>query len=153
MSVADSRNERATGIRTRARRPPLEGGVSNAEIGRKLREARILRGFGLEEFARLTGHGRSSIAKYENGMHLIPCAMVYAAARATNLPVSFFYGEMASPIGVPAGEDSLAGEARHVAVMWRRIRDRKLRRAIGALVRRISAASETQGSPDGGLRS
>jgi transcriptional regulator with XRE-family HTH domain len=62
-------------------------------IGRRLQEARLLRGFTLVQLAEETGFKYQSIQKYEKGENVLTAVRLMVFAKTLRLPIGFFYDE------------------------------------------------------------
>jgi transcriptional regulator with XRE-family HTH domain len=111
----------------------------NARIGERIRTARIARGMPQQQLADQIGVSYQQIHKYEWGENIIAASMLYAIARALDLPVEYFYGTIpppGAPESVPPPPDEAIGE-------WIRavndIQDPRLRSIVLKTARLIAA--------------
>ena len=92
--------ERATATMgcLRARRaPPYRPGPAaravDAEIGAKLRQARLLAGLSRQQLGAALGVSAETVRRYESGARRMTPARLAAAVRFLDLPIAWFFGE------------------------------------------------------------
>lgn len=73
----------------------------NAQIGARIREARITRELSQEELGAAVGISPSQIQKFESGANRVSASMLFELAKFLGVEVSFFYAEI--EVGAPFG--------------------------------------------------
>lgn len=125
-----------------------EGATSvDAEVGRRLRELRMLAGLSQSDLAATIGLTFQQLQKYERGVNRISASKLYLLARHLSVPVSAFFVDIDSQrdteevsvggnVGSAAGEEALfrSREALVLARNFLRIRDAAARDALKAFV-------------------
>ena len=81
-------------------------GSLDRHIGARIRLARGTRNLSMAQLAERCGVTYQQMQKYERGQNRVSASRLYVMARALNLPIGFFYEEMA---GLPPLADGIAG--------------------------------------------
>ncbi len=66
-------------------------------VGRRVRLRRTLMGMSQEKLGEAIGLTFQQVQKYERGANRISASVLYRISNALNVPVSFFFDDMASP--------------------------------------------------------
>lgn len=118
----------------------------DAEIGRRLREARIVRGMSQTDLGQALGITFQQIQKYERGLNRIGSGRLFKISRILRLPVTYFYDgleEAAGPASLqPAVEPSeaLATKTIRVARMLNELPDGEIKDSVFKLIRSFARA-------------
>lgn len=119
----------ATGRRATDRR----ASDSDARIGGRVRERRLLRGMTAEQVAVEVGVTAQQVFKYETGFSRATAGQLYQIARALDTPIAYFYDGL---------DEHPAGAHRQLLLELMRdfadIPDEKHREALGAIVRSLA---------------
>ena len=81
----------------------------NVHVGDRLRKRRLYLGMSQNKLARAIGLTFQQIQKYENGLNEVRASRLYDLAEVLDVPVSFFFDDMAEAPGQP-GSGSAAVE-------------------------------------------
>lgn len=125
----------------------------DAEIGRRLREARIVRGMSQTDLGDALGITFQQIQKYEKGLNRIGSGRLFKISRILQLPVTYFYDGLDEPVQAqsrPPAEPSAAGGAEpdvalatktiRVARMLNELPDGEIKESVFKLIRSFSRA-------------
>lgn len=118
----------STASRPGARRRSADEHQFDITIGHRIRAARGLRRLSQGDLAERLGVTFQQVQKYEDGSNRLPTVRLVAVAAATNLPLTFFFDDIALPSGDPGLPQILALAAR-IARLPPLIRD-----GVGALL-------------------
>ncbi|SMF15854.1 Transcriptional regulator, contains XRE-family HTH domain [Tistlia consotensis] len=118
----------------------------DAEIGRRLREARIVRGMSQTELGDALGITFQQIQKYEKGLNRIGSGRLFKISRILHLPVTYFYDgleEAASrspkqPEIEP--EEALATKTIRVARLLNELPEGEIKDSVFKLIRSFARA-------------
>ena len=66
----------------------------DTEIGRRLRQARLVEKLTQEGLAQKLGISFQQVQKYENGSNRISSARLWAISRVLGLPITYFYDDL-----------------------------------------------------------
>jgi transcriptional regulator with XRE-family HTH domain len=92
---------------TRRVKPRRANKAVDAHVGARLRLRRMLLGMSQEKLARTIGLSFQQVQKYECGNNRIGAGRLYDLARALDVPVSFFYEDIApAPVEPPKSAKS-----------------------------------------------
>ena len=80
---------------TRRVKPRRANKAIDAHVGARLRLRRMLLGMSQEKLARTIGLSFQQVQKYECGNNRIGAGRLYDLSRALDVPVSFFYEDIA----------------------------------------------------------
>lgn len=125
----------------------------DAEIGRRLREARIVRGMSQTDLGDALGITFQQIQKYEKGLNRIGSGRLFKISRILQLPVTYFYDGLDEPVQAqspPPAEPSAAGGVEpdvalatktiRVARMLNELPDGEIKESVFKLIRSFSRA-------------
>ncbi|MEX0760565.1 MAG: helix-turn-helix domain-containing protein [Tistlia sp.] len=116
----------------------------DAEIGRRLREARIVRGMSQTELGDALGITFQQIQKYEKGLNRIGSGRLFKISRILQLPVTYFYDgleEAAKPQGQPLeADEALATKTIRIARMLNELPDGEIKESVFKLIRSFARA-------------
>jgi transcriptional regulator with XRE-family HTH domain len=102
---------------TRRVKPRRANKAIDAHVGARLRLRRMLLGMSQEKLARTIGLSFQQVQKYECGNNRIGAGRLYDLARALDVPVSFFYEDIAPvPAEPPKSAKSDAAAVKDEAV-------------------------------------
>lgn len=119
----------------------------DAEIGRRLREARIVRGMSQTELGDALGITFQQIQKYEKGLNRIGSGRLFKISRILRLPVTYFYDGLeeaataSPPDGAAAGpgeigpDEALATKTIRVARMLNELPEGEIKESVFKLIR------------------
>ena len=109
------------------------------DMGFKLRQARCLNKVSQQSLGERLGVSMQTVQRYETGEIHIPSEAIHICARVLNTPVSFFYGDEASPSPSNTNRVGLM-----VAAEIMDLPDDNVRRSIYQLARSINRAGSSQ---------
>ncbi|NNF23905.1 MAG: helix-turn-helix transcriptional regulator [Rhodobacteraceae bacterium] len=107
----------------------------DTHLGKKIREARILRGMSQSDVAQGLGMSFQQVQKYESGANRIAAGRLYEVSVLLNFPVEHFYAGFGDKIG--ASEQPLEPRAAQAARDLSRIRNPGKRDMIVSLIQEI----------------
>ena len=117
----------------------------DAEIGRRLRQARLVENLTQDGLAQKLGISFQQVQKYENGTNRVSSSRLWAVSRVLGLPITYFYeGLDDSHISdaVDAGADlSLPDRTIRVARMLDEMPDGDVKDKVFGLIKAFSKAS------------
>jgi len=101
---------------TRPLKPRRANKAVDVHVGSRLRLRRMLLGMSQEKLARTIGLSFQQVQKYECGNNRIGAGRLYDLSRALDVPVSFFYEDIAPapvepPKSVKSDDDAVKDEA------------------------------------------
>ncbi len=128
----------------------------NVHVGGRLRKHRLNLGISQSKLARAIGLTFQQIQKYEKGLNEVRASRLYDLARVLDVPVSFFFDDMAEAPGRPgsgsaAVEETGSGvaqdltdpraprETMELVKAYYSIGDPKVRRQVYEMVRALAA--------------
>lgn len=118
----------------------------DAEIGRRLREARIVRGMSQTELGDALGITFQQIQKYEKGLNRIGSGRLFKISRILCLPVTYFYDgldEAASPTQsrpVVETDEVIATKTIRVARLLNELPEGEIKDSVFKLIRSFARA-------------
>jgi transcriptional regulator with XRE-family HTH domain len=73
--------------------PALNGGVDwvNLHVCQRMKSKRILCKMSQEHLAKALGMSYQQLQRYESGKSRLPCSMLFRAAMALDVPISYFF--------------------------------------------------------------
>jgi transcriptional regulator with XRE-family HTH domain len=73
--------------------PVPDGGADwvNLHVCQRMRARRILRDMSQERLAKALGISYQQLQRYESGKSRLPCSMLYRAALALDVPITYFF--------------------------------------------------------------
>ena len=77
--------------------------MNAGDIGRRLRELRVERGFSLSELARRAGVGKGSLSEIESGKRNPTIETLYALSTPLDVPLTALVGEVTGVLSAAAG--------------------------------------------------
>lgn len=87
---------------------PVEGArhaarATNADrhVGSRIRERRVMLGLSQQQLAQMIGVTYQQAHKYERGLNRISAGRLYDIAQVLNVPISWFFEEMAAAVTQP----------------------------------------------------
>ncbi len=137
----------------------------DAEIGRRVREARLVRGMSQTELGEALGITFQQIQKYERGLNRIGSGRLFKISQVLRLPVTYFYdgledagqedagqeagaatpaaaGAAAAGSGrAPQADEALASKTIRVARLLNDLPDGEIKESVFKLIRSFSRAS------------
>ncbi len=123
-------------------------GVTNnldAEIGRRLRQARLAENLTQSGLADRIGISFQQVQKYENGTNRVSSSRLWAVANALNIPVTYFFEELEQTDITPGAgfddENTLPDRTIRVARMLNEIPDGVVKDNVFDLIKAFSRAS------------
>lgn len=122
-------------------------------IGKRIKSRRLFLGHNQQFLAESIGVSYQQVQKYENGTDRVGASRLWAIARALDVPVGYFYGDVtSSPAGLsPEAEQEnqtlqrtmATEEARSLILSFGRIRDPELRAKVLDLAELLADAKLT----------
>lgn len=114
-------------------------------VGGRLRLKRTLDGLSQTELAKTVGLTFQQVQKYESGANRISASRLYHLSEALRVPVSFFFDDFSSSLGLaetprPAFEPDR--EVLELTRNYRSIEDEEVRRGIYDLVKRLAGKAK-----------
>lgn len=107
--------------------------------GQLLKEIRKARGLTQMQLSEKIGVSYQQVQKYEKGMDRISVDRLKQIARAVGVPVStFFSAENEMTAEPPALYGKIGDEEQELLQLYRRIKDKKLKSAVLALLRSLA---------------
>lgn len=108
-------------------------------VGIRLRDLRINKGLSQNALAEMIGISYQQLQKYELGRNRIAASRLFAAACVLDVPIYVFFEDAppSSELHEPAPE--LTPEHRELDSLFAAITDRRLRRGVIAMIRKIAA--------------
>jgi len=82
----------------------------DVEIAKRLRALRLRRGLTQTELGQVIGVTFQQVQKYERGANRISAGRLHRIAETFEVPVDFFYSDIAEPNGGEAGRSAVAVE-------------------------------------------
>jgi len=117
----------------------------DAEIGRRLRQARLSENLTQDGLAQRLGISFQQVQKYENGSNRVSSSRLWAIGNALGLPITYFFeGLDQTDIAPGAGfddENSLPDRTIRVARMLNEMPDGDVKDKVFSLVKAFSKAS------------
>jgi transcriptional regulator with XRE-family HTH domain len=112
-------------------------------VGRNIRIQRLAKGLSQTELANKLGVTFQQVQKYEKGVNRIGCGRLFQIAKILNVHVMDFFD--GSDVGKPAAARNVRElisepQAFHLVEAFSEIGDRKLRRSVVELVKKIAQA-------------
>lgn len=131
-----------------------------AQIGRRVRDRRLELGLSQVDLARRLGVTYQQVQKYERGTNRIAADRLHGLAQILDVPISYFYSDDGTPPGLAeaaagyelealSGEHGSLDEEAVLIDAFRRIRDRRVRRRLLALVEVMAGPSPRDLAEDG----
>ena len=124
----------------------------DVQVGNRVRIRRMLIGMSQEHLGGLLGLTFQQVQKYEKGINRIGAGRLYEVARILDVPVNFFYGDLATALPSDANETDVSvppvmefvssGEGHQLAVALMKIKDAKVRKRVLDLVKTLAAEEE-----------
>lgn len=74
----------------------------DVHVGQRLRTRRSLLGMSQEKLAGIVNITFQQIQKYERGMNRISASRLYQFSKALDVPISYFYDQFGTAMGLPA---------------------------------------------------
>jgi transcriptional regulator with XRE-family HTH domain len=112
----------------------------DAQIGKKIKQFRLIQGFTQNELAEKIGVSYQQIQKYENGTNHILVCRLYDLAKALSIDIINFFADMPVKIEDPHIDSSDEGDKEMfmIAREYRKIKSKKSRDAIYSLMKSFS---------------
>jgi transcriptional regulator with XRE-family HTH domain len=105
-------------------------------VGRRIRQARALRGLSMEKLAQALGISYQQLQKYEVGSNRVSCGRLWMIGKVLDLPIGFFFeGLEGSDGGRDEGESLVSRRAITAARQIEEIEDPQLRDQLLAMIR------------------
>jgi|SRR5690606_7715215 len=119
----------------------------DAEIGRRLREARIVRGMSQTELGEALGITFQQIQKYEKGLNRIGSGRLFKISRILRLPVTYFYDGLDEATTAPSRaeeevepDEALATKTIRVARLLNELPEGEIKESVFKLIRSFARA-------------
>jgi transcriptional regulator with XRE-family HTH domain len=138
--------------------PKKQANPVDAHVGHRVRLRRMLLSMSQERLGELLGLTFQQVQKYEKGVNRIGSGRLFEIAGILNVPVSYFYEDVASPAQAsgfaeseetpPVMEFLSTGEGLQLSLAFMKIKDSKVRKRILELVRSLGGGEpdDTEGS-------
>jgi transcriptional regulator with XRE-family HTH domain len=125
---------------------PKQPDLIDKLVGRNIRIQRLAKGLSQTELAQKLGVTFQQVQKYEKGVNRIGCGRLFMIARILGVHVMDFFD--GSDSGKPAAARNVRDlisepQAFHLVEAFSEIGDRKLRRSVVELVKKIAQAQTT----------
>ena len=131
----------------------------DTHVGSRVRLRRTLLGMSQEKLGREVGLTFQQIQKYERGTNRVSSSRLFQLCQILNVPVSFFFDDLSSDVSQGVAKLAETGKPYEYSQFTKRetlefvrayhsIGDRDLRMRVFALVKAISARSESDPSID-----
>ena len=114
----------------------------NLHVCQRMKAKRILRDMSQERLAKALGISYQQLQRYESGKSRLPCSMVYRAALALDVPITYFFDTMPADHG--HGTEQGPGKAALlVARNIQRLPDGDMRQSLLNLIADLACAPRT----------
>ena len=131
---------------------PKQPNPIDVQVGNRVRIRRMLMGMSQEQLGDLLGLTFQQVQKYEKGVNRISAGRLYEVARILNVPVDFFYGDLAAALSpdanetessVPPGMEFVSsGEGLQLSLAFMKIKEAKVRKRVLDLVKSLADEEE-----------
>ncbi|WP_421710352.1 helix-turn-helix domain-containing protein [Algihabitans sp.] len=113
-------------------------------VGRRIRQARALRGLSMEKLAQALGISYQQLQKYEVGSNRVSCGRLWLIGQTLDLPIGFFFDGLENEgLAVTGGDDALVSRrAINAARQLEEIEDPALRDQLVAMIRTCARSSQ-----------
>jgi len=117
----------------------------DAEIGRRLRQARLAENLTQDGLAQRLGISFQQVQKYENGSNRVSSSRLWAIGNALGLPITYFFEDLEQTDISPGvdfdDENSLPDRTIRVARMLNEMPDGDVKDKVFGLIKAFSKAS------------
>ena len=114
----------------------------NLHVCQRMKAKRILRDMSQERLAKALGISYQQLQRYESGKSRLPCSMVYRAALALDVPITYFFDTMPADHG--HGTEQGPGKAALLAARnIQRLPDGDMRQSLLNLIADLACAPRT----------
>jgi len=117
----------------------------DAEIGRRLRQARLAENLTQDGLAQRLGISFQQVQKYENGSNRVSSSRLWAIGNALGLPITYFFEDLEQTDISPGvdfdDENSLPDRTIRVARMLHEMPDGDVKDKVFGLIKAFSKAS------------
>lgn len=128
----------------------------DVHVGSRVRLRRLLVGMSQEKLGEQLGLTFQQVQKYEKGTNRIGASRLYEVSRILNVPVQYFYEEMADNDAIPEGDMAFAegegapfvmdfvssAEGLQLNRSFSEIRDPAVRRSIVDMIKALAKSQE-----------
>ena len=131
---------------------PKQPNPIDVQVGNRVRIRRMLMGMSQEQLGDLLGLTFQQVQKYEKGVNRISAGRLYEVARILNVPVDFFYGDLAAALSPDANETEnsmpatmefvSSGEGLQLSLAFIKIKEAKVRKRVLDLVKSLADEEE-----------
>ncbi|WP_119165986.1 helix-turn-helix domain-containing protein [Algihabitans albus] len=105
-------------------------------VGRRIRQARALRGLSMEKLAQALGISYQQLQKYEVGSNRVSCGRLWLIGQTLDLPIGFFFDGLENEGLAAGGDDALVSRRTiNAARQLEEIEDPALRDQLVAMIR------------------
>jgi transcriptional regulator with XRE-family HTH domain len=113
-------------------------------VGRRIRQARALRGLSMEKLAHALGISYQQLQKYEVGSNRVSCGRLWKIGKVLDLPISFFFEGLEEYSGAEASDEGTLVSRRTItaARQLEEIEDPALRDQLLAMIRTCARSSQ-----------
>ena len=113
-------------------------------VGRRIRQARALRGLSIEKLEQALGISYQQLQKYEVGSNRVSCGRLWLIGRTLDLPIGFFFDGLEDE-GTPesSGDEALVSRRTiNAARQLEEIEDPALRDQLVAMIRTCARSNQ-----------
>jgi transcriptional regulator with XRE-family HTH domain len=114
----------------------------NLHVCQRMKAKRILRDMSQERLAKALGISYQQLQRYESGKSRLPCSMVYRAALALDVPITYFFDTIPADHG-HASEQEPDKAALLMARNIQRLPDGDMRQSLLSLIADLARAPRT----------
>jgi len=125
----------------------------DAQIGRKVRERRLLLGLSQRELASSLGISAQQMAKYENGVSSFSVARLYQVSRRLNTPLASLFADVGQDDG-ESDTDTLGMNGHvsrdifEVVRSYCNVSDARVQRALRSLIAQLAEGEEEKNNAE-----
>ncbi|NQV98401.1 MAG: helix-turn-helix transcriptional regulator [Rhodospirillales bacterium] len=125
----------------------------DAEIGNRLRQARLVENLTQDDLARKLGISFQQVQKYENGVNRVSSSRLWTVSRVLGLPITYFYegldvGHISDAIA-DADQGVLPDSAIRVARLLHALPDGDIKTKIYDLIKAVSKTTVSSQGTEG----
>lgn len=118
--------------------PDRDEDKTDTEIGRRIRERRLMLGLSQQQLAQAIGVTYQQAHKYETGINRVSAGRLFRVAQALDVPVSWFYEGMGTDR--PAAMSRRQRLSLELARNFSLIRDERQQEALSQMARALAEA-------------
>ncbi|OEY86830.1 hypothetical protein BIY23_02005 [Wolbachia pipientis] len=121
------------------------------EIGRKIKELRLIRGMSQSDLGRKVGITFQQIQKYEKGTNRVLVSRLYDLAEALSIDIPYFFSEISTEALCESSDrfqhsnDESDAESKEILGLvreYQKIKNKKLRSAVYSLIKSLSSSQD-----------